>query len=259
MTSVIIHGKLGKIFGENHVFKVNKMSEVVNAINANSPGFKQKILSDCRTGNDYYFLDAKNGNKEYKRPEEFLNSKPPEELHIVPIICGSGGLEMFFVGFIMSAAAYGPAMTKIATFFFMVGVSLMIQGIMTILFPIEPPDQISRELESKIDTSSYIFSSLKNNAVQGFPIPLLYGELRVGSNIISTNVISEDLGGPGNRGATATEAEVSSVGGSSSGGGTSGGTTITIDTDGDGVGDTVINVGGSDGGAAGGGGGGSDS
>jgi predicted phage tail protein len=48
-------------------------------------------------------------------------------------------------------------------------------------------------MESQIDTSSYIFSSLQNTATQGFPIPLVYGELRVGSNIVSTNVVSEDM------------------------------------------------------------------
>ena len=71
-------------------------------------------------------------------------------------------------------------------------IGLLIQGIMSLLFPIELPK--AQTAESKIDQSSYIFSNLDNNLVQGFPIPLMYGELRMGSNIIGTNVISEDLG-----------------------------------------------------------------
>jgi predicted phage tail protein len=63
---------------------------------------------------------------------------------------------------------------------------------MSLLFPVELPK--SQTAETKIDTSSYIFSNLDNNLVQGFPIPLMYGELRVGSNIIGTSVVSEDLG-----------------------------------------------------------------
>jgi predicted phage tail protein len=72
------------------------------------------------------------------------------------------------------------------------GVSLILQGIIMLLFPPEDPKR--REVESKIDTSTYIFSNRVNNAVQGFPVPLVYGELRVGSNIISTNIVSEDMG-----------------------------------------------------------------
>ena len=72
-----------------------------------------------------------------------------------------------------------------------IAISFIIQGISAILFP--PPEPVVQQMESQIDTSSYIFSSLQNTATQGFPIPLVYGELRVGSNIVSTNVVSEDM------------------------------------------------------------------
>ena len=61
-----------------------------------------------------------------------------------------------------------------------------------LLFPTDDPR--IQKTESRIDTSSYIFSNRANNAVQGFPVPLVYGEIRVGSNIISTNIVSEDMG-----------------------------------------------------------------
>lgn len=257
MTNVTIHGKLGKIFGQNHTFKVRRMSEVVHAINANSPGFKQAILSNLREGSDYCYIDPKKPNKIYKRPDEFLNSKPPEELHIVPAICGSGGIGELITGIVLVALGKGGASilgVELAKALFYIGVSMIINGVISILFPIEPPTAADRGVESRIDTASYIFSSLRNNAVQGFPIPLLYGELRIGSNIISTNVVSEDMSSDGTEiSDSAGAGSASSVGGSTSGGGTSGGTTVTIDTDGDGVGDTQIQVEGSDAGAAGGG------
>tara|TARA_X000001316_G_C922257_1_gene37245 strand:- start:1354 stop:1959 length:606 start_codon:yes stop_codon:yes gene_type:complete len=201
MTNVIIHGKLGKIYGKNHKFKLTKITEIVPAINANSPGFKRKILGDFKSGYHYYFVDPKNPDKEYDKPEDLLNAKPPEEIHIVPAILGAGPVGLIIggigLGFAGSAAttagltllggkiAVGKVLTNIA-------ISFIIQGISALLFP--PPEPVSQQIESKIDTSSYIFSSLANNASQGFPIPLVYGELRVGSNIISTNVVSEDAG-----------------------------------------------------------------
>ena len=226
MTNVTIHGKLGKIFGENHKFQVEKMSEVANAIEANSRGFKNKILSDLLAGDNYCYVDPKKTNRVYKRPEEFLDSKPPEELHIVPVISGEAeaiiGFIVRSVGIDLAAgAAAGSIAAGLGTALEFIGVALIVQGISKLLFPIDDPRIGSMNQESAVDTSSYIFSSLRNNAVQGFPIPLLYGELRIGSNIISTNVVSEDLGD------TATQNEQSSglsasVGGSTSGGGTGG-------------------------------------
>jgi predicted phage tail protein len=70
---------------------------------------------------------------------------------------------------------------------------MLIQGVMSLLFPVEMPKMADQKVETKIDQSSYIFSNLENNVVQGFPIPLVYGELRIGSNIISTNVVAQDL------------------------------------------------------------------
>ena len=199
MTNVTIHGKLGKIYGKNHKFKLRKMSEIIPAINANSPGFRHKILGDFKSGYHYYFVDPKNPNKKYHRPEVFLNAKPPEEIHIVPAILGAGP-----VGLIVGGIGLGAFSTTVGTITLASGtkialgeilmniaISFIIQGISAILFP--PPEPAVQQMESQIDTSSYIFSSLKNTATQGFPIPLVYGELRVGSNIVSTNVVSEDM------------------------------------------------------------------
>lgn len=199
MTNVTIHGKLGKIYGKNHKFKIRKMSEIIPAINANSPGFKHKILGDFKSGYHYYFVDPKNPDKKYDRPEVFLNAKPPEEIHIVPAILGAGP-----VGLIVGGIGLGAFSTTVSTITLASGtkialgdilmniaISFIIQGISAILFP--PPEPVVQQMESQIDTSSYIFSSLQNTATQGFPIPLVYGELRVGSNIVSTNVVSEDM------------------------------------------------------------------
>ena len=201
MTNVIIHGKLGKIYGKNHKFKLRKMSEIVPAINANSPGFRHKILGDFKSGYHYYYVDPKNPEKKYDRPEVFLNAKPPEEIHIVPAILGSGPVGLIITGLGLgglgaTAAAQNFLISKaleisLGDVLINIAIGLVIQGVAAILFP--PPEPVVQQQESRIDTSSYIFSSLKNTATQGFPIPLVYGELRVGSNIVSTNVVSEDM------------------------------------------------------------------
>ena len=197
MTNITLHGELGRVYGKNHKLQVSTMGELIRAMNANNSGFRARVLSDFKKGINYCYVNPQDPRREYKRPEEFFNSAPPAELHIVPSICGAGVVAAFAIsaaafagGAALTAAGFatlGGALTSLA-------VGLLIQGVMSLLFPVELPDQPSQEVETKIDQSSYIFSNLKNNAVQGFPVPLVYGELRIGSNIIGTQVLSEDLG-----------------------------------------------------------------
>jgi len=196
MTNIIIHGLLGKIYGNSHKLKVRRMSEIIPAINANNPGFKNAILSYFKSDMDYCFIDPQNPEKKYQKPEDFLQQQPPKEIHIVPSVVGSGPAAFILAG--IAAAGTGVAAASVlgaglSGFLVSLGVSLILQGVSMLLFPL-PETAKEQKAESKIDTSSYIFSTTKNNAVQGFPIPLIYGEIKIGSNIISTNVVSEDMG-----------------------------------------------------------------
>ena len=194
MINVTIHGEFGEIYGKNHKFKVNRLLEITNALEANNPGVKNYLISKFKEGLGYAFIDPKNPNKEWKTAEALAEARAPKEIHIVPTITGAFlfSLAAAFVGFAVSAAATIGTFLAGGGFLANLAIGVLIQGVMSLLFPVETPKP--QTSESKIDMSSYIFSNLENNAVQGFPIPLLYGELRVGSNIISTNVTSEDLG-----------------------------------------------------------------
>ena len=198
MTKVTIHGEFGEIYGTNHKFKVKKLLEITNALEANNPGVKNFLLSKFKEGLGYAFIDPQNPDKKWETPEQLSSANAPEEIHIVPTITGAfvftaiatiavgiGGFVAGALGALGTALASGGVLANLA-------IGLLIQGIMSLLFPIETPKP--QTAESKIDMSSYIFTNLENNSVQGFPVPLLYGELRVGSNIITTNVTSADLG-----------------------------------------------------------------
>lgn len=199
MTNVIIHGELGKVFGANHTFKLEKLMDVVKALNANNPGFKEHILSLFYKGVHYNMVNLEKPNQKWDSIEEYSKEEAPDEIHLVPEIAGAG-LVAAAVGAVAAiAGAIGGivaavSLSSIGGFLLNLAVGLLIQGIMTLLFPVELPKTSAQTVETKIDTSSYIFTNLQNNAVQGFPIPLVYGEMRIGSNIIATNVVSEDLG-----------------------------------------------------------------
>tara|TARA_E500000318_G_scaffold106533_1_gene114644 strand:+ start:2600 stop:3181 length:582 start_codon:yes stop_codon:yes gene_type:complete len=193
MTEVIIHGEMGKIFGETHKFKVSKLLEILRALSVTRNGFKDYVINQSSEGINYAMIDPKNPEKTFKSAQDFQEADAPETIHIVPSISGSAfGAFMAAVKFVGAALSAAAGAISAGGFLANLAIGLLIQGIMSLLFPIELPK--AQTAESKIDQSSYIFSNLDNNLVQGFPIPLMYGELRMGSNIIGTNVISEDLG-----------------------------------------------------------------
>jgi predicted phage tail protein len=56
---------------------------------------------------------------------------------------------------------------------------------------VEPLSEISQAADAQ--TESYLFNNNDNNAIQGFRVPLIYGQIRVGSSIISTNAKALDV------------------------------------------------------------------
>jgi len=200
MTNVTIHGEMGEIFGNFHKFEITKLLDIGRALTAQNKGFKRYCVSKFKEGISYSYIDPKNPNKRWNSAEELLAEEAPVEIHVVPVISGSGvvavavysavKIAVVAVGGYLSAAgawlASGSALANLA-------VGLIIQGIMALLFPVELPDNEAQKSESRLDQSSYLFSNLKNTLTQGFPIPLLYGELRVGSSVVSTDVRGEDL------------------------------------------------------------------
>jgi predicted phage tail protein len=75
---------------------------------------------------------------------------------------------------------------------FGLGLAMFASGILQMLSPTpEIPDYSGRE---KPDSRpSYLFDGPVNTTEQGGPIPLIYGEVLVGSTIISTSLDVEDI------------------------------------------------------------------
>ena len=59
------------------------------------------------------------------------------------------------------------------------------------MFPSEAMDD--RRIEASIKGESYMFSSPDNLARQGQTLPLGYGRLRIGSQIINSSITTKDL------------------------------------------------------------------
>jgi predicted phage tail protein len=164
---------------------------------ATVPGFRKKVQDGK------YFVRI--GGKESISHENIhLPSSEKETLRIVPAVAGASelgdillgaaliGLSFMIpqsIGAIDLALATGISVTTMASFVSSIGVSLLLGGISKMLFsPPKPP-----KYEAANNLPSYSFDGAINTIAQGNPVPLCYGRLIVGSQVVSTGLSVEQI------------------------------------------------------------------
>lgn len=166
-TKIILHGKLAKKFGTSFEFcNIHNLKNVVSAINTVNPEFKSYLVKQSQEGINYEVVVD---GKTVQNVNNFTDIKPESKIQFVPCILGSDPVTI-----IVSLV-----------------VNLIMAGIQYLMFPSEALDE--KRIEASIKGESYMFSSPDNLARQGQTLPLGYGRLRVGSQIISSHVLSKDL------------------------------------------------------------------
>jgi len=163
-TKIILHGRLSKKFQKEFEFSnVKNLKTVVSAINSIHPNFKNSLLQDARQGINYQILIDRKITENVRAVKEIKNNSTIE---IVPCLLGADPVQII-VGFIVNVVVAG------------------ITYLMT-------PDAQPRRIEASIKGESYIFSTPDNLVQQGQALPLGYGRLRVGSQIISSSITNRD-------------------------------------------------------------------
>jgi predicted phage tail protein len=170
MKKIILHGDLANKFGRIWNLNVSSFSECIRGIEANRPGFYNFIVNQARKGIHYCF---KSEDGRIVEKEELHMSAGVDKMHIYPLAYGGGG----FISLGGMAMSFGMGF-----------LSNYIGGkIMDKLRPkqISDPDRLS--------TNSYSFNGPENVITQGGAVPVGYGELLVGSNVISEAQINYDF------------------------------------------------------------------
>ena len=212
---VFLQGELGEKFGRSFTVQTDNYQDIIRCINANRPEF-MPFLIDCHE-KDIAF-DIKTAGKEVDEQEMLLPIEQGDvTIAMIPAGAKSGFAKIiaaaFLVFFVLpamapigsSAVIGGEAVTisatsslssKIAvgmaakggTLVAGLAVNLALTGIQQLMAPDPATDQD--------EPTNYLFSGEANNAKEGDPMPLLYGELRVPGRPISINMING--GRPGN-------------------------------------------------------------
>jgi len=202
LRTVRLYGKLGARFGRVHHIAVSSAAEAIRALGVLHKGFNEFLLSSKDMGIDFaIFYGRRNlGQDELRDPPSH------NDIRIAPVVQGSksgGGLQTV-IGVVLIAAAsffsgglaaggatlYGSAAGAAAwTVVGAVGFSLAIGGIAQMITGTQTGIDSS---EAAYNQPSYNFSGIKNTVTQGNPVPLCYGEMTVGSAMISLGIVAED-------------------------------------------------------------------
>ena len=202
MTNVYLYGELRNKFGGEFRFNINSAKEAFLAVNANRKGFLDEIKKLASKGIFYRIVVD---NNVLENPKELEIAKAPEEIHILPVVWGAGkngaAIGMVVVGLALVAAtgglaaiggpaamgafAAGGSLAGAAGMVGMIGASIAIQGVMSLLFPQPKPD-FNQEVQA--GGKSYLFGNKPSNTSQGQAVPVGYGRLKIGSSQISSSV-----------------------------------------------------------------------
>lgn len=177
MAKIRLYGDL-KQYGDKFDMNIETAAEGLRGMCCQIKGLQQRIV-------DGWFrvringVDMTNDNLQFG-----LHSRLPENavIHIVPKVAGAknGGVFQFIAGAIMvvvgALTSWCGGAALIAG-----GIGLMVGGVAQMLTKTPKTDKLKEGLTNK---NTY-FSNLDNTIAQGAPVPVIYGQPKIGSKVLS--------------------------------------------------------------------------
>jgi len=204
ITTVYLHGAIGKQFTTVWTLDVERVSEVIRALCYLKPELRGYLNSSARRGVAYR-VSTEAG----VLSENQLNLPATQEVHIRPIVMGSkrAGTFQLILGVVLIAAsiwvagADGGAGAKAglslilagkatgSAFFFYTGVSMVLGGVSTLLATPSGDGYTG----NKDDSRSYLFGGPSRSTMQGVTLPVGYGRLHIGGIPVSTDLVNSSI------------------------------------------------------------------
>lgn len=196
MRKIRLLGELGKKFGRVFKLDVKTPAEAIRALCVNLPGFEAHLANSQKRNVGYKVIQGTDELDE----NGLLLPLGRQDLKIVPVLMGSGRLGRILVGgALIFASVFNPLgffggtallTGTAATIATAVGTSLVIGGVSELLFPAPKAPTLQDRPDNK---PSYVFNGAINTTAQGYPVPVGYGRMIVGSAVISAAISTEDL------------------------------------------------------------------
>lgn len=196
--SVYLQGELGERFGHKFIVNTDSYADIFKCINANRPGWMPYVRK-CHEEDIAFIVETENGAIDQ---EDLLTpiTKGDVTISLVPAGSKKGMGKILAAVVLVLMIIYMPAMAAetVGTYgqtvnllsvgglsglgqaTALLAVNLAMAGIQQIMAPDPAVDQDN--------PTNYLFSGGASNSVEGDPIPLMYGELRVPGRPISVDI-----------------------------------------------------------------------
>ncbi len=181
MKTIRLYGALGEKFGRVWRFDVHSPAEAVRALCSQVKGFRQYLQTHQHV--NYRVLAGGDA-----RDNETVTLKTSATvIRIVPLVAGAGPAGRFVAGAVMTIVGYVFGQPWLMN----MGVSMMVGSVVEKLTAVKPTS--GETVERPENRPSYAFDGAVNTAAQGNPVPVCYGELIVGSQVVSAGLVTEQI------------------------------------------------------------------
>ena len=214
IVKIKFHGNLGKrLKRKNWNLAVKSVSEAFHAVDVLSKRKLTKCLIKDTEKNLKYQIKVNNkpvdtSGIDYEdlssvHTSELCIKRKIKNIDIIPVLEGSGGggggFLMALIGIVLIVASGGLAagvvfaeMAASSMMMMVAGFGLLAGGI-SMLLAKPPKFDDFREIESTKKSTSYLFGGPTNTANEGGPIPVGYGRLIAGSQVIQTSLLVRQM------------------------------------------------------------------
>ena len=184
LRKIKLYGRLAKFIGKRVLeADVSSAAEAVRFLLANWPELERHMADQ------HYRVSL----GDYDLGEDELHDPAGKQpIKIVPVVTGAGAVGRIIAGAALIVASIfipGTALifgTALKGLVLGIGTSLAIGGVAQLL---TPTPTLSLGTDSPNDPrKSYSFSGIQNTSRQGTPVPIVYGEMLVGSVVVSAGI-----------------------------------------------------------------------
>ena len=189
MRVIRVYGRLARFLGRRtFCAEVASAAEAVRFLLANFPQVEKHMADQhYRVKLGARALDA----------EELHEPAGGSEITIVPVIGGAGAVGRIVAGVALVALSFIPGIGALGVSLLLgVGSSLALGGVAQLLTPVPQMagpgaaslGPMAKAADDNDPRKNYSFSGIQNTSRQGVPVPVIYGEVIVGSVVISAGI-----------------------------------------------------------------------
>lgn len=175
LRKVYLEGELGEKYGRVAEVKAESVREVMQYLQANHDGINKYFIDSTEKRNIGFTVKIADTYVDDDR--ELLLPLDKGDIIITPTPMGAKGVFKVIVGVVLVVVGFIvsgiPGLQGVGYAMMSMGANMILTGIQEMMAPDPSTDKEAEESEG------YVFQGSEASIIEGYPVPILYGELRV--------------------------------------------------------------------------------